>query len=169
MLQGADKNCGQVFNVTKSKYIRKPGDTQPSSSTVNGPIASKSPGILKASSRQIGSSGKPDARRRRNSNPDAVLKDSKRMLYWMDVQGNLSRQKKDQEPLELSGDWRCRETCRTRTRRISRKPRTSRKIRRLGNRGQNLTTSFPCITRLCTSHGESLLDRKTDLWSTSDG
>ena len=42
--------------------------------------------------------------------------------------------KKDQEPLELSGDWRCRETCRTKIQRISRKPRTSRKIRRLGNR-----------------------------------
>ena len=77
--------------------------------------------------------------------------------------------KKDQEPLELSGDWRCRETCRTKIRRISRKPRTSRKIRRLGNRRQNLAASFPCITRLCTSHGESLLDRKTDLWSKSYG
>ena len=77
--------------------------------------------------------------------------------------------KKDQEPFELSGDWRCRETCRTKIRRISRKPRTSRKIRRLGNRRQNLAASFPCITRLCTSHGESLLDRKTDLWSKSHG
>ena len=40
-------------------------------SSVNSPIASKSPGILQASGRQIGCSGKPDARRR-NSTPDAA-------------------------------------------------------------------------------------------------
>ena len=43
-----------------------------SSSLVNTPIASKNPGILKASSRQIGCSGKPDVRSNRNSNPDAA-------------------------------------------------------------------------------------------------
>ena len=42
------------------------------SSSVNNPIASKSPGILKASSRQIGSSGKLGVRLKRNSNPDAA-------------------------------------------------------------------------------------------------
>ena len=35
--------------------------------------------------------------------------------------------------------------------------------------GRILATSFQCITRLRTSHGESLLDCKTDLWSKSDG
>ena len=43
-----------------------------SSSSVNSPVASTSPGILKASSRQIGYSGKPDVRSKRNSNPDAA-------------------------------------------------------------------------------------------------
>ena len=42
-----------------------------SSSSTNNPIASKILGIRKASSRQIGSSKKPDTRRR-NSNPDAA-------------------------------------------------------------------------------------------------
>ena len=42
------------------------------------------------------------------------------------------------------------------------------KFKRLGNRRQNLATSFPCVTKLCTSHGESLLDCKTNLRSKSD-
>ena len=56
-----------------------------------------------------------------------------------------------------------RETCSTRIQRIPRKPRNSRNFRKLRNRRQNLATSFPYITRLCASHGESLLDRETDL------
>ena len=43
-----------------------------SSSSVNSPIASRSPGILKASSRQVGLSGRPDASANQNSNPDAA-------------------------------------------------------------------------------------------------
>ena len=43
-----------------------------SSPFANNPIASKSLRKLKASSRQIGSSGKPGARSKRNSNPDAA-------------------------------------------------------------------------------------------------
>ena len=43
-----------------------------SSSSVNSLIASKSSGILKAASRQIGCSGKPDVRSQRNSNPAAA-------------------------------------------------------------------------------------------------
>ena len=42
-----------------------------------------------------------------------------------------------------------------------RKPRNSKRF----TRKPNLATSFPCITILCTSHGESLLNHKTDLWS----
>ena len=43
-----------------------------SSSSVNIPIASGSPGILKASSRQVGLSGNPGADTNQNSNPDAA-------------------------------------------------------------------------------------------------
>ena len=43
-----------------------------SPSSVNTPIPSKSPGKLKTSSRQIGSSGKLGVRVKRNSNPDAA-------------------------------------------------------------------------------------------------
>ena len=43
-----------------------------SSSPVNSPIASKSPGIFKASSRQIGCSGKPGASANQSSNPDVA-------------------------------------------------------------------------------------------------
>ena len=43
-----------------------------SSSSVNSSIVSKSPVIFKASSRQIGCSGKPDVKSQRNSNPDAA-------------------------------------------------------------------------------------------------
>ena len=56
---------------------------------------------------------------------------------------------------ELPGVWRYRETCRTRIpwkSRKPRKPRNSRKFRRIGNRRQNLATSLPFFTRLCTSH-----------------
>ena len=42
------------------------------SSSVNSPIASRSPGILKASSRQVGLSGKLGANTSQNSNPDAA-------------------------------------------------------------------------------------------------
>ena len=43
-----------------------------SSSSVNSPIASRSPGILKASSRQVGLSGRLDANAKQNSNSDAA-------------------------------------------------------------------------------------------------
>ena len=43
-----------------------------SSSSVNSPIASKSPGILRASSRQVGLSGKNGGSANPSSNPDAA-------------------------------------------------------------------------------------------------
>ena len=42
------------------------------SSSVNSPIASRSPGLLRASSRQVGLSGKLGARANQSSNPDAA-------------------------------------------------------------------------------------------------
>ena len=70
---------------------------------------------------------------------------------------------------ELSGDWRYRETCISRIRRISRKHRNSRKFSRLGNRRQNLASSFSCITRLYLTWRKSSRLCKADLWSKSDG
>ena len=43
-----------------------------SSSSLNSPIASRSPGILKTSSRQVGLSRRLDASANQNSNPDAT-------------------------------------------------------------------------------------------------
>ena len=103
------------------------------------PIASKSPGILKESSRQIGCSGNLEEEEIPIPTQRRVLKDGKWMLHWKDVQGNLSRQKKA-------------EKCRTRIPRISRKPRNSRKFKRLGNRRQNLATSFLNVSPDCVPH-----------------
>ena len=72
-----------------------------SSSSVNSPIASRSPEILKASSRQVGLSGRPDANANQNSNPDAA---SSSPGWQMDAQlfiitGKLVATDKDQKSL----------------------------------------------------------------------
>ena len=53
-----------VMNLTSS--------VASSSSSVDSPIASRRPGVLKASSRQVGLPGRPDASANQNSNPDAA-------------------------------------------------------------------------------------------------
>ena len=58
------KSRPMVMNLTSSVAT--------SSSSVDSPIASRSPGILKASSRQVGIPGRPDASANQNSNPDAA-------------------------------------------------------------------------------------------------
>ena len=58
------KSRPTVMNLTSS--VAK------SCSSVNSPIAPRSPEILKASSRQVGFSGRPDASTNQNSNPDAA-------------------------------------------------------------------------------------------------
>ena len=58
------KSRPMVMNLTSSVAT--------SSSSVNSPTALRSLGILKASSRQVGLSGRPDASANQNSNPDAA-------------------------------------------------------------------------------------------------
>ena len=129
-----------------------------SSLSVNSPIASRSPGLLKASSRQIGSSGRRGASANQSSNPDAASssqgwqRDAEpfistgRPVATDKDQKYLSRQEKSVISTgELQENQELWEIQKTRTR----KP--------------NLATSFPYITRLSTSHGESLLDSKKDL------
>ena len=58
------KKRPMVMNLTSSVAT--------SSSSVDSPIASKSPGILKAPSRQVGLPGRLDASGNQNSNPDAA-------------------------------------------------------------------------------------------------
>ena len=65
-----------------------------SSSTVNSPIASKSPGILKALCRTDGQVQGNLTQEIPITTQRRVLKDCKTVLYWTEVQGNLSRQKK---------------------------------------------------------------------------
>ena len=66
---------------------------------------------------------------------------AKRMLYWTSAQGNMSRQIKTRN-LWIIQDSLYRETCSSRIRRISMKPRNSRRFRRFGTQKSNLATSF---------------------------
>ena len=121
-----------------------------SSSTVNSPIASRSPVILKASSRQVGLSGRSGASTNQNSNPDAASSSQGWQRYaqlFMSTGGPVATGYQGY-PENPENSWR---------------------FRRFWTRKSNLATSFPYITRLCTSHGESLLDRQNDLWSETDG
>ena len=89
----AAKSRPMVMNLTSSVAT--------SSSPANSPIASRSPGILKASSRQVGLPGRPDASTNQNSNPDAALKDGKEMLNFSSAQGKPVATGQDQKSLNL--------------------------------------------------------------------
>ena len=121
------------------------------------PIASKSPGILKESSRQIGCSGNLEEEEIPIPTQRRVLKDGKWMLYWKDVQGNLSRQKKSRK-VSHQDTKDIQETQELQEIQEARKQEA-----KFGH------IIFECITRLCTSHEQGLLDRKTNSWSKSDG
>ena len=95
------KEDNRIVATSKPTALNLAVTVLTSSSSVNNPIASKSLEILKASSRQIGYSGKLDVRTKRNSNPDAASSSQrwqKRMLHWMSVQGDLSRQIETRNP-----------------------------------------------------------------------
>ena len=109
-----------------------------SSSSVNSPTASRSLGILKASSRQVGLSGRHDATANQNSNPDAA---SSSQGWQRDAQLFYSTGK----PVALVTTEH--QVC-------SGNPKFQ-KIQEIQNQKSNLATSFPYITRLCASHGES--------------
>ena len=64
---------GEERIVAKSKpTLNLVSHAATSSSSVNSPIASRCPGILKAPSRHIGLSGRPGVSAEQNSNPDAA-------------------------------------------------------------------------------------------------
>ena len=107
-----------------------------SSSSVNNPIAWRSLGILKASSRLVGLSGKLDANANQNSNPDAASSSqrwqrdaqlffSTGTLVATDTdQNSLNRQEEPRQHMETRGngdDW---------TPRMFRKIQNSRKFKR---------------------------------------
>ena len=105
------KGDNRIVAKSKPTTMNLAVSVSTSSSTVNSPIASKIPGILKALCRtDWSSSGKPDAR---NSNHDAASSS----------QGWRKR---------CSIGRMHRETCRRRIPRISRNPRNSRRLKRLG-------------------------------------
>ena len=93
----------EEISVAKSKPMAmNPSSTVSASfSSAKDPIASKSLGILRAS-------GKPDARERRNSKPDAAPSSQVRLQDahlggWMDrVAGKLAATEKSQESWEFS-------------------------------------------------------------------
>ena len=110
------KSKRTTMNLAFSVSTRSP--------SVHSPIASKSPGVLKASSRQLGCSGKPDAKRKWYSNPDAASSSMAKGCSTGCQFRETCRDRWRPGIPELSGDWLYRETCRTRIPRISWKPRT---------------------------------------------
>ena len=82
------KSRPKVMNLTSSVAT--------SSSSVDSPIASRSPRILKVSSRQAGLSGRPDASANKNSNPDAASSSQgwQRDANCSSAQGNLQQRAK---------------------------------------------------------------------------
>ena len=88
-LEGDNKNVAQSRPTTMNLAV----SVSTSSSAVNSPIASESPVILKASSRQIGQLQGNLTQEIPITTQRRFLKDGEKMLYWTDVQGNLSRQK----------------------------------------------------------------------------
>ena len=96
------KEEDKVAAKSKPMIMNLTATVSTSSSSVNHPIASKSPGILKAST------GKLDARARRNSKPDAAsssqgrLKDAYFGGLMVEVTGRLVATDKSQESWEFS-------------------------------------------------------------------
>ena len=66
------KEENRVVAKSRSTATNLAVSVSASSSSVNSPLASRSLGILKAPSRQIGFSGRPDVSANQNSNPDAA-------------------------------------------------------------------------------------------------
>ena len=138
-----------------------------SSLSVNSPIASRSLEILKASSRQVGLSGRLDASTYQNSNPDAA---SSSQGWQRDAQlfistGKVVATDKDQKSLNRQEESviSTGEPVATEYQGCSGNPEAPEDSEDSQPKKSNLATSFPYITRLCTSHGESLLDCKKDL------
>ena len=150
--------------VAKSRPTAMNLTSVAASSSVNSPIASSSLGVLKASSRQVGLSGRPD--------PSAyikipiptqrrVLKDGKVMLNCSSALVKLVATGKDQKVLNRREKFviSTGELVATEYLGCSGNPQTpEERIRRFRTQQSNLVTSFPYITRLSTSHGESLFD-----------
>ena len=138
------KEDNRIVARSKPTAVNLAVTVSTSSSSVNSPIASKSPGILKAPSRQSGCSGKLDVRSKRNSNPYAASS----FQGWqkdasLDVCAGKPVATERPGIPELSGDCLYRETC-----------RNSRKFRRLGKRWQNLATPFPCTLQAAVHLGQ---------------
>ena len=98
------------------------------SSSVNSPIASRIPGIFRASSRPVGLSWELGANTSQNSNPDAA--------------SSFPRMAKGCSTVHKQSG-----TCSNWVPRISRKSGNSRRFRRFGTRKSNLATSFQYVTR----------------------
>ena len=96
------KEEDRIVAKSKPTAMNLTSTVSTSSSSVNHPIASKNPGIVKAST------GKPDARARRNSKPDAAsssqgrLKDAYLGGLMVEVQEKPAATDKSQESWELS-------------------------------------------------------------------
>ena len=91
----------RIVAESKPTTMNLPFSVSTRFSTVNSPIASKSPGIREAWSRQIVDVQVNQAWEEKDipiPTQRRVLKDGKRMLYWMSVRRNLSRQIKSRNP-----------------------------------------------------------------------
>ena len=140
-----------------------------SSFSVNSPTASRSTGVLKASSRQVGLSGRLDVSTYQNSNPDAASspQEWQRDANWPPAQGNFWATGKDQKSLNRQDESV-----------ISTDEFVAIEYQGCSGVLQNAKDSEPwsriwphhfSISPDCTTHGESLLDREKDFWSETDG
>ena len=151
------KEGDRIVAKSKPTAMNVTSTVSSSSSSVNHPIASKSPGILKAST------GKPDARARRNSKPDAAsssqgrLKDAYLGGLMVEVAGNLPRQMKVRNHgnfLNLIHGGIMREKSQGNLLHPE-----IQEIQGIPKLEGEMTTKISSVSSSCTSHGESLLDR----------
>ena len=138
-----------------------------SSSSVNSPIASRRRGILKASSRQVGLSGRPDASTSQHSSYDAA---SSSQGWQRDAQlfistGKLVATDKDQKPLnrQEKSVISTGELVATENQGYSGNPGVPEDSEDSEPQSRIWPHHFRISPGPCTSHGESLLDREKDL------
>ena len=122
------QDCGEIRPTAMNLAI----SVSTSSSSVNSPIASRSPGVLKASSRQIGSSGKLDVRSNQIFNPAASSSQGLQRDAPLDISTG--------EPVGTCTIW---------TRRISSKPLKLQNIQKIRNPKVEFGQIIPFFTTLC--------------------
>ena len=174
--RGWKKRKPGLWRKSRPTALNLTSSVAASSSDVNSPMASRSPGgtqrfkstgwIIREA---CGGKRKSKFQLRRSVDFSRMAKRCSTVPQYRETCGN----EHGSELSELAGRIpQHRETCGNDdewTPRMFRKIWTSRRFRRFRTSKPTLATSFPYITWICASHGEGLLDRKKGLWSETDG